>query len=276
VTRSGSAATTDAGGRLGAPLQIRATTGKPKAYRPDLVPIPSMLRPHCKAEDRLMQWKPAFRMRPVDAYGNAIPQIEEDLARAPFVLLSSLEMSTRRTYGSGLLIYTVFADARGLDDRQRFPPSQSILVAFVAAITGSYLGDTISKYLSGLRFWHNLHTVPWLGDDRVLSKLVAGANKLAPHLKRMQRSPVKEEELEDLAGGFDHHNPLDVACHAVMCISFYSMARLGELTVPNEGSFDASPEAFTTAADVVHKISRDGHPVWQRHVVILPELTARA
>jgi integrase len=199
-------------------------------------------------------------MRPVDIHGNAIPELERDLERAPQVLLDSLEVSTRRSYGSGLLIYTVYADARGLGETQRFPPSAAILAAFVAAISGSYLGDTISKYLSGLRAWHSIHSIPWYGNDQQLSRLCAGANKHAPPGSRNPlRAPAEESEVIALRAAFDMSNSFDAACWTIIVLAFYGLARLGELTTGTEDAFKKTPGAFTTAADV-KRADHDGRP----------------
>jgi hypothetical protein len=115
--------------------------------------------------------------------------------------------------------------------------------------------------LSGLRMWHNIHTMPWYGNDKQLEKLIAGAQKLAPKdLRKKQRGPHKREELEQLKGGFDLSKPLDAAVYAVATVSFYSLARLGELTVPTEKAYKETPDAFARARDIKRNVNRDGLP----------------
>jgi hypothetical protein len=119
-------------------------------------------------------------MIPVNTFGNVLLQLAQDLERAPLIALNALEISTRRSYILALLIYTVYADSRYLSEEQRLPPSAAKLTMFVSAITGSYLSDTISKFLSGLHMWHSMHALRWHGNDAHLQKLVRGTKKIAP------------------------------------------------------------------------------------------------
>jgi hypothetical protein len=199
-------------------------------------------------------------MSPVDAFGVIIPDLARDLERAPLIILDSLEISTRRSYGTGLLLYNVYADTRGLSETARFPPSPQILVGFVAAITGAYASGTISTFLSGLRAWHNVHLLPWLGNDVLLSKLVRGAEKHAPaHSTLSQKPPLLPPEVVAILAKLDPTVPLDCSCRAALCVGFWTQARCGEITVPNLEGFD--PARHPTREAIRTVTDREGNKV---------------
>jgi hypothetical protein len=49
---------------------------------------------------------------------------------------------------------------------------------------------------------------------------------------------MPRNDLPKLKGGFNLDNPLNPACWLLCCLSFYSIACLGELTIPNENLFN--------------------------------------
>ena len=145
-----------------ASLPLSATTHgaprppKPSAYSPHLSPHPSPLRPHCLARDRLRLWKPspAVCSRHSTADEGELEQIFE-------VMSNAWADSTRESYSSGILVYHVYCDMRGVPEELRAPASQSNLTSFIVSLAGSYSGSTISNYIYGIRAWHILHGLEW-------------------------------------------------------------------------------------------------------------------
>ena len=122
---------------------------KPSAYNPSLSPLPSPLRPHCLAKDRLRLWKPSLD---VLSHHSSVP--EDDLSHVFEVMLNAWADSTRETYSAGILVYHVYCNVRGLPEDQRAPASQHVITSFVASLAGSYSGSTINNYIHGIRAWH--------------------------------------------------------------------------------------------------------------------------
>jgi hypothetical protein len=245
------------------PLHVATTPGVPRAYRPGLAPLPSTLRPRCHAKDRTRLWLAPSEVRAADAHGRPLPSVEQDIARAPLIISRQIEESTRESYGTALLLFAVYCDARRLSEHARCPASHTLLVGFVSAFTGSYTGDTLSQFLSGLRHWSAVHSVRWLGEDGALGKLCRGADKFAPKaLRRIKRGPATTALLLAILAQLDPDVPLDAACRAALLVAFFSLARLGELTVKNERAFDRDLHA--TKAGVKPAVSREGNPVRPR------------
>ncbi|OJT05120.1 hypothetical protein TRAPUB_4081 [Trametes pubescens] len=161
-----------------------------------------------------------------------------DIQRIVDVTSQSWAESTAGTYGSGLLVFHVFCDARGVAEEQRTPAGELLILAFVASIAGAYSSSAILNYVNGVRAWHIIHGLEWTVDKDRLKAAINGASKLVPAaLKKKKREPVTVALLHSLATQFDLTVPFDAAVWACMLVSFFSLARLGELTVKNQGAF---------------------------------------
>ncbi|KIJ07648.1 hypothetical protein PAXINDRAFT_90077, partial [Paxillus involutus ATCC 200175] len=128
-------------------------------YPSNLTPLPSPLRPHCTAKDRLILWLPA------NTRTLAINSTLLDPSRIQDILIQTWADSTRESYGSGLLAFHVFCDAKGIPDFQRAPAHSDLISVFIAYLAGSYSGKTISNYVCGVRAWHILHGQVWSLND---------------------------------------------------------------------------------------------------------------
>jgi hypothetical protein len=106
----------DAGRWFGAQLRLPRHVMHPKPYRPHLTPLPSPLRPHCLAEDRLLQWMAPYWMAPIDCNGKTIKGLARDIVCTPRIINDSIELSMQKMFGLGVVQYIVYADARGLSD----------------------------------------------------------------------------------------------------------------------------------------------------------------
>ena len=151
-----------------------------KAYRTNLVPLPSIFRPHCLAWDRLRLWRPS------STWSNRIGNVEiseSDLERILDVINVSWAKGTKEVYGAGLLIYHVFCDSRNISDEDRIPASPILIISFIASCAGSYSGTTLANYIFAVRAWHILHGLPWNMDDMQVKAadepgIVVGPNTL--------------------------------------------------------------------------------------------------
>lgn len=182
---------------------------------------PSPYRPHVLASERLRAWSSPYGLRfRRQMSSNTSP---EATTRLTEVMLTSLELPSRRNYGAGLLRFTQFCDLQHVSEEERMPASDALIAAFVAKWSGSVSRSTIDTWLAGLAFWHSLNGAPWL-SSRLVKITCKGASKLQPASKR-KRSPVTVEHLACLFNHLDLANSFDAAVFAVATIAFWSCRR---------------------------------------------------
>ena len=117
-------------------------------FPPNLTPIPSPLRPDCPAKDRLCLWIPTT---PPHAEHSANPPLSiMDENRIREVLVEAYSDTTKATYGTGLLVFHVFCDKKGIEESQRTPCGQSLLSSFIATLIRDYSAPAIENYTYGL------------------------------------------------------------------------------------------------------------------------------
>ncbi|KAI0634905.1 hypothetical protein C8Q77DRAFT_1053520, partial [Trametes polyzona] len=233
-------------------------------------PAPSLLRPHCPAQDRLVQWIPAQSTRSRDGDGRPTEINEDDVERIKTVTARAWVDSTAQTYGTGLLTFHVFCDLRAIADVQRAPASEELILSFIAALAGSYSATAIDNYVAGVRAWHTIHGLDWQADSLRVKTALIGAGQLAPATsKRSERNPITLSTLEALRRDFDLATPLDAAVWACACVAFFSLARLGELTVQNQKAFKAA--LHPSRGSIRPEVHRDGSRVT---VIRLPRTKA--
>ena len=158
---------------------LEARLASPLPYHPDLAPLPSPLRPHVLAKDRLCLWLPDPSSEPAPTGAlSVVPQDRADRIRD--VLNHSWHDSTKATYGAGLAIFHVFCDRQEVPEHLRCPAPPVLILSFIASCAGFYSGSTVANYSAGLKAWHTLHGRPWLVDSTTLKCCIEGAVKLAP------------------------------------------------------------------------------------------------
>lgn len=212
---------------------------RPSPYHPERTPLPSELRPHCLCRDRLRLWRPQSARTPNDQNGVHLNLSEEDLTKILDVTLVSWESGTREAYGSGLLAFHIFCDERAIPEAQRAPADPLMIAAFTSSLGGSYSGSTANNYLCGVRAWHILHGLSWELNKAAMASLLSGVEKLAPpSSKRKRRLPFTIPFISSLLEKLDLNEPLDAAVRACLTVCFFSMARLGELTVNRIDGFN--------------------------------------
>jgi hypothetical protein len=104
---------------------------------------------------------------------------DTQLNRILIVMGASWALSTKETYGAGLLVFQVYCDSHQIQENQRCPIS-STLLAFLSSCTGAYSGSSLGNYATGLKAWHLLHGYPWLERTNELKAIPDGATALAP------------------------------------------------------------------------------------------------
>jgi hypothetical protein len=141
------------------------------------------------------------------------------------VLLASLDIATRRNYGSSLLRFTQFCDEQHTPEALRMPTSETLLSAFCASWAGKVAATTVSTWLAGLHFWHKFHGTPWLGG-KILNAVTKGVAKMVPNSsKRPQRPPVTIQHMHALFEKLDLSNSFDAAVWALACLAFWCCNR---------------------------------------------------
>ncbi|KIK79663.1 hypothetical protein PAXRUDRAFT_160762, partial [Paxillus rubicundulus Ve08.2h10] len=217
-------------------------------YPPDFTPLPSTLRPHCAARDRLKLWlPPSTHTLTVDS-----PLL--NLSRIQEVLIQTWADITHESYGSGLLAFHAFCDARGVSDSQRAPTHSDLISLFITYLTGSYSGKTISNYVCGVRAWHILHSQAWSLNDLEIDALLSEAQRITPATsRRKKRQPYTVNFISAIRRHLHLDAPLDASVYSCLTAGFYAIARAGELTIPTLTSFN--PKRHIKCADV--RVERD-------------------
>jgi hypothetical protein len=190
---------------------------------------------------------------------------DSHLDRILEVMGSSWATSTKETYGAGLLVFHVFCDSHNIAESQRCPVSSTLLLAFLSSCTGSYSGSSLANYAAGLKAWHLLHGQPWVVQANELKGILDGATALAPlSSKRPKREPFTPAIINSIRENLDLDDPRDAAIFACVTTTFYSVARLGEFTVPAIKAFN--PTKHITRAHVSEIQDRHGLPVTKFHI----------
>ncbi|KAI0040595.1 hypothetical protein FA95DRAFT_1460584, partial [Auriscalpium vulgare] len=224
-------------------------------YPPHLTPQPSPIRPHCHARNRIQEWLP-----PASARRANLGLTDADLRRTTEALVHGWEESTLEVYGAGLLTLHVWCDHKDIAEDARAPASSELIIAFMAALIGTYSHHSISNIVSGIRAWHVLHELPWQIDSKRYDVAMrsARAETTGAH-RRPARDPYTVDALAALLPHFDLADPLDAAVWACATTLFYSISRTGEFTVKAVTQFN--PKKNITAAQVTPETDRLGREV---------------
>ncbi|KAF8418381.1 DNA breaking-rejoining enzyme [Boletus edulis BED1] len=247
-----------------ASLHTTTTTRPLRAPRSSSQILPSPLRPHVAAADRLLMWTtPA---------GHSWQRDLEDKLPNPTifklfqVMIYSLDKDTRSNYGSGLLRFTQFCDNINIPENDRMPASQELIAAFAASHAGRASDKTLNNWLAGLHFWHTVNGVPWHGSD-MLRSVRRGFAKLVPATsRRAKRPPVTIEALTLLHDNLDANSPFDCAVAAAAFTAFWSCCRLGELLPRSSTDFSLSKHVTRSILPFITKRLPDGTTFLSFHI----------
>jgi len=123
-------------------------------------------------------------------------------------------------------------------------------------MAGLYSGKTISSYVHGVWAWHILHGQPWILNDNEIDALLKAADNLTPSTaKKKKRQPYTVDFIMSLLRHLDANDPLDAAVRGCLTVAFYTIARVGEFTIPNLNAF----------VPAVHIKCSDVHPETDRN-----------
>ena len=210
------------------------------------MPNSALLQPKCLNKDRLRLWTPASSSL------SSLPIALQ--TKKQTVLLNSINESTRNTYGTGLASFHLFCDSYNIPWTNRAPASAELISAFVAHLASHYSASTITNYVSGVRMWHIIHSIPWTPNPTELHSLLRGAKLLQPKPKP-PRAPLFVSDINKIMSHLKLSQPLHAAVFACLTTTFFACARLGEFTVLNFKAFN--PALHVTRANV--KIIKDIH-----------------
>lgn len=228
---------------------------------------PSDLRPACPAKERLRRWLPDPTNFAAAVEGLPVGATVEDLLLIRSTAEYAWADATLEVYGSGLLAFHVLCDERGIPEGERAPVRDVTLQLFIATLAGAYNGDTIRNYVYGVRAWHILHGVPWSRNKAELDTLIRAALRLTPPaLQRLPRLPWTTDFLRAIHPYLDVTSALGAAVWACAVVGFFSLARLGELTVTTLQDFRASKHV--TRAHARQEVDRQGLAVWTIHIPV--------
>jgi hypothetical protein len=214
---------------------------------------PSPLRPDCPAAERIRHWKPENARNTLDDAGSPTNLHENDLLRIQQVIEEAYAPSTKSMYGTGLLAFHIFCDAKGIDEKHRAPIDQTVLASFISALAGVYAGGSIKNFVYGIRAWHTIHGTPWLIEETQLQTLLTAGSKTTPsRSKKTEKRPWTVAYLARICEGLDPKDSKDAAIHACLTTAFWGTARLGEVTVPKLDAFQ--PHIHIKPSDVQHGV----------------------
>jgi hypothetical protein len=90
----------------------------------------------------------------LNSEGIPLNLLPDDLLRIRDVLSRAYAELTAASYGSGLLVYHVFCDRKGISEAQCAPADSLLIASFIATFAGSYAGSTVANYVHGIHAWH--------------------------------------------------------------------------------------------------------------------------
>lgn len=219
--------------------------------------IPSILRPHCKSEDRISLWKGINTPPPATIDNPVIAHIAR--------IASHASLKDTKAYGSGLRKYHAFCDVFSVPESDRLPASFAILHSFALwaccdpdpssptfhdgeTVYEPVSSTTASKYLSAVRAWHIIQGWPPpltdADNERISFSLRGLARIQGSRRKRPPRPPVSLAMLLALHDDLDLTSSFDAAVWAAAACGFFGLMRMGELTVQSRSAF--KPERHIT------------------------------
>ena len=177
------------------PLPQPVRRPKPRVSRdPKNFLVPSNLRPHVLASDRVTSWLTPYAMKNHQGLLTRFPP--EHISQFQFVCANSVVRRTHEGWGAGLLRFNQYCDSINIPEEERMPAPEILLAMFVANcgagnvsescittwLSGSLLAclsHLIYRLLAGLRCYHQMNNAPWLGGE-ILALARKGSANLVP------------------------------------------------------------------------------------------------
>ncbi|KZT32411.1 hypothetical protein SISSUDRAFT_974276, partial [Sistotremastrum suecicum HHB10207 ss-3] len=188
---------------------------------------PSPLRPPCKAENRIFQWKGVNVATPSTLQHPLLNHLAEMASRA--------SLRDTGSYGAGLRKFHIFCDIFSVPEAKRLPASFEVLHSFVLWVGSdpnpedALVADgtpfepvsisTARKYLAGVRAWHIAQGWPpplAEADTERINWSLRGLETLQKgKRKRPPRPPITLNMLKALEATLDLSNPFDACVWAM-------------------------------------------------------------
>lgn len=185
-------------------------------------------RPHVKADERLQKWTTPYSLEQrsynLSKFPKAIIDAGDDIVATAFA------PGSKTTYAAGLLRFNQFCDKFNIDERDRMPVHEILLIGFIGHNRGQQSGKTMKNWLSGLKAWHDLNGAKWPTESRLVRLARRGANIEGAHRKRAPRHPITLEHLRVLHKALDFSLPFHCAIWACATTAFWGCRRLGNET----------------------------------------------
>ena len=139
------------------------------------------------------------------------------------VTLQGWADSTYTTYSTGLLVYYIFCNSRGILEKDHAPANLTLISAFISILAGSLSGKAIHNYIYSVRAWHTTYGLPWTLHEEQINMMLKGAAKLAPpSVKQDKCKSITIQMISLIKVKLNHTNLFDIAFFACLTMIFYT------------------------------------------------------
>ncbi|EHS64414.1 uncharacterized protein PGTG_22250 [Puccinia graminis f. sp. tritici CRL 75-36-700-3] len=155
-------------------------------------------------------------------------------------VLNGWSRSTLKSYNSGVRKFLLFKKTVG-QERFLLPATEDDIYNFcfwagkkdIDNGQSGVLSVTLKKYLQGLKAWHIFHNRPYPTiSEKKVSLLLKSSQKIETLLaKKEPKKPVMIKHLISLVEDLATYEGEDAAILDLALVAFWSLARLGELTI---------------------------------------------
>jgi len=112
------------------------------------------------------------------------------------------------------------------------------MITFVTSCVEAYAGKTLANYVFSICAWHVLHGQAWKIEQGELKLALDRETNEAPTgSKHPKRDPFMVAVIIQIRNHLNLNQPLDAVIFTCLTTSFYSLARLGELTIKSIKAF---------------------------------------
>lgn len=200
---------------------------------------PGILRPYVFANQRLAVWLP-------DAEAQVDDEVSSPQMRLDFkcTMLGTWQEETLAVMGSALQKYHQICNKLEISERGRAPVRNDVFLQVAIWFVGKESRSALKGLVAAVKGWHLINKMPWAVDETPISKLYKVAHLKAP-IKKAPRIAVTSEALTKIFAHLSTDSPSDIAVRACAAVMFWSVARSGELTIPNRSGYDLSKMART-------------------------------
>ena len=182
----------------------------------------------------------------IDSQNNSFAPPAPLLLKTQDYISASISNSTWRNYSAALSSFQKFELSTNISNP--WPLEIGVLRAYTsfALSSGNLSPNTVSNYLSSLKFLHLIKgfPAPQILQDELIKMILRGAKNTNPNKFRDNKRRIVSLSLlqalqkEILESNWSPY--LKTALWALFTVAFFASARMGELVSPSRSSFDAS------------------------------------